>query len=218
MEIKFNNSLEDFDYIIGFDLASYKTGACIYSLSSNKFIEFTELVVSKNTLTKNYDLFIILKDWLQKSLDRYSGKFFIVKEACPLQNGQFSTINTLQSLTQAHGTLEIVAELLHIPFYDYKGIHSTSVKAFFRTPENSKPQKEDIKNKILELYSEVPDNITDNISDAMGVVHVLLYKKWNQDIEEEIKRNKKEKKNLQRQEAIEKRDHIIKQLMLIKRR
>lgn len=218
MEIKFKNKLENYDYIIGIDLANYKTGLCVYSIKQNRFVDFIEIEVSKQSEDKIFELYNKLDKFFVDLATKNPGKYFIVKEACPSQNGPFSTISTLQSLAQAHAVLDIVAHLHDVPFYDYRGVHSITVKAFFRTKENSKPQKEDIRKEIVSAYNLDNTKLTDNISDSMGVVHVFIHKKWNADIDQEIKNIKKEIKALKKEEAVNIRKDKIQALEDIKRR
>ncbi len=218
MEIKFKDKLENYDYIIGVDLASYKTGVCVYDIKQNCFVDSNVIEVSKQSEDKIFELYNKLDAFFIELLAKRSGNYIIVKEACPSQNGPFSTISTLQSLAQAHAVLDIVATLHKIPFYDYRGVHSITVKSFFRTKENSKPQKEDIRKKIVEFYNLKDDELTNDISDAMGVVHVFIHKKWNADIDQEIKNIKKEIKALIKEEAINIRKDKIQALEDIKRR
>lgn len=77
--------------------------------------------------------------------------------------------------------------------YDSVGVHTISVKALFRTEEIPKPQKEDIRKSLVGIYSIDDSLLTDNISDAIGVIYALLKRKWNADIEIQIKELKKGK-------------------------
>ena len=74
-------------------------------------------------------------------------------------------------------------------FYDYDGIHSVSVKAYFKELTGiEKPTKEDIANKISFLCAEYNfSGLPLDITDSLAVTLTLVDRKWNKDITEEIK-------------------------------
>ena len=47
MFVKFNKALADIDYIIGFDLALYNTGVCVYDIKDKKMVSTLMISVDK---------------------------------------------------------------------------------------------------------------------------------------------------------------------------
>ena len=126
-------------------------------------------------------------------------------------------MQTLQSLAQAHAIMELaVHNSNNVELYDEHGIHSTSVKALFKTPDCPKPQKSDIRKALVKEYQLDDSKLTDDVSDSIAVVHTLLTKRWNQDIDERIKELKKEIKNLKVAHAKEQRQAEIDKLSQMK--
>lgn len=81
---KFCYHLNDFNYIIGIDLATYKTGISIYSNKTKVFCEFREIEISKSSQQKNYDLFKALNCFFEEMQHKYENEsFLVVKEALP---------------------------------------------------------------------------------------------------------------------------------------
>lgn len=209
---KFHKQLNEYDYVLGVDLATYKTGVCLFDLTKKKFVLLQEIVVKKESEQKNLDLYYLLLDFCSNLKRYYPGRILIVKEACPIQNGPHSTINTLQSLAASHAVLDICAGLNNgfMDLYDEKGIYTISVKALFKSESIPKPQKEDIRRELVKIYNLDDAVLTDNISDAVGVVYTLFKRKWNEDIKEEIKELKKAIKGLKRDCAIQlKKEEIL---------
>ena len=101
-------------------------------------------------------------------------------------------------------------------FYDEKGIHSISVKAMFRTEENQKPSKTDIKNKICEYYNLKRESLTDDQSDSIALIYTLVNKKWNADIDTRVKELKKEIKSLKAERTIAERQEEIANILSFK--
>lgn len=215
---KGNNGLYEFRYVIGVDLASYKTGVCIYDIATKKFVLGKEIEVKKNSQNKNIDLYILLSEFFEKIRDEYdSGDFLLVKEAMPSQHGKFTTVSTLQSLAQAHAILDMaVWNSAFITPYDDKGIHPITVRSLFRTEAITHPSKEDVRKELVRLYDLDDDELTDNISDSMAVVHTLINKQWNADIAEMIKEQKKAVKLLKQTRAIDEHKRTIDFLNLLK--
>lgn len=217
MQAKYLCELNQFTHIVGIDLATYKTGTCVYDTQNKKFCEGKELVVEKDSSQKNLDLYFLLTDFLKGVTKKYGNKILVTKESCPKQNGPFTTVNTLQSLAGSHAILDVVLGLNTgcMP-YDEVGVHSISVKTFFRSEALPKPQKGDIRKELVAMYNLDDTKLTDNITDSMGVVHVLVYRKWNNDIDAQIKELKKEIKKLKTPKAIDLRKEEIEKLTRLK--
>ena len=110
-----------------------------------------------------------------------------MKEKLPNQAGRFTTIASLQGLAQVHAIWELACEKSGVEVYDFDGVHSVSVKAFFkRRYEVEKPQKEDIAKLVCENYCfDIGDSPLD-ITDAIACVQTLVEYKWNEDIKDKI--------------------------------
>lgn len=122
----------------------------------------------------------------------------------------------MQGLAKAHAVLELCVEHSGLIFYDEKGIHSISVKAMFRSEENPKPTKTDIKNKVCEYYDLNSKELSDDQSDSIALIYTLVNKKWNSDIDERVKVLKKEIKNLKVERAISERQEEIDKILSFK--
>lgn len=198
---KFKNQLSEYKYILGIDLATYVTGVSLYDVQSNTFPILQEIVVSKDSDCKSFDLYNQLTFLFQEIRTFANGAVLIVKEALPIQNGPHSTINTLQSLAGSHAVLDIVVaqnnDLFH--YYDDKGIYTISVKALFKSEKVHKPDKKDVRQGVVDYFHLDDSLLTDNISDSIGVIYTLLQRKWNNDLQEEIKSVKKAMKPLKRE-------------------
>ena len=213
--IKFNYGLKDIGAIIGVDLARYHTGVTIW-VPDNGFVEFLPVTVKNNEENKELSLYIQLKALFERVRNSY-GLTMVIQEREPMQAGKFTTAATLCSLARAHAILHLAIQTTNgVELYDEDGIHSTSVKAVFRTIENQKPQKSDIRKALVAEYHLDDTLLTDDISDAIAVVHTLLKKKWNQDIDDQIKILKKEIKGLKIARAKEERQREIERLLEIK--
>ena len=131
-------------------------------------------------------------------------RFFVLKEKLPNQAGKFTTIASLQSLAQVHAIWELACEKTGVDVYDFQGVHSVSVKAFFKKRYGiEKPQKEDIARLICENYCfNIGENPLD-ITDAIACVQTLIEHKWNQDIIDKTKELKKEQKKYKSDKKIE---------------
>lgn len=217
MIAKYNYKLSDFSYILGVDLATYKTGISLYDISKKMFVEFIPLTIHKNSTNRNYDLYAELVHLFSRLSKQYEGKILVIKERCPQQNGKFTTSNTLQSLAGSHAVLDVALGCCSNPIaYDENGIHSTSIKTLFKSPICPQPQKDDIRKALVERYHLDDTLLTDDISDAIAVVHTLLVKKWNADIDDHIKEIKKEIKKLKAKNAISARQAEIERLLALK--
>ena len=210
---KFKKPLSEIDYIISFDLALYKTGISLYNIKQKSIVRTDKIEVSHTDEMPVATLYTKLKGYLTSAVEKYGNLLMIVKEAMPAQAGKFTTIATLQTLAKAHAALDIaVAKVDGVDFYDETGVHAVSVKALFKTEENPKPTKTDIKKAVCIYYGLEVGDLTDDESDSIAVIYTLVKKKWNADINEEIKRIKKEIKGLKQERAIEAHQKRIEEL------
>lgn len=200
--IKFTKSLNEYSYILSFDIAKKVTGYSLYDLQNDTvlLVGVIDTSKSKDELVWNYfynEVVRVIKGCADIVGGERADRIFITKEKLPNQNGRFSTIETLQGLAQAHAIFDLAVRNSGVEAYDYEGVHSTSVKAYFKQlTDVEKPQKEDIAKYLIEKYpsfdfSPFPLDVTD----SLGVTYTLIGKKWNADIKERIKEIKKDIKN-----------------------
>jgi len=186
--IKFQN-IYDYDYILSFDLAKNKTGWAMVDFHNNKIIDCGLIIPPKNESI----LFFIYNQILSiitKTI-RDNKKVFIIKEKLPNQAGKFTTIASLQALAEVHAIWEVCCEQCGVDVYDYDGVHSRSVKAYYSKICNLKnPQKSDISNIVCAKYKLNLDENTYDITDAIACADTLLYYKYEKDIKEQIKLDK----------------------------
>ena len=197
-KVKFNKSLSDYSYILSFDLAKQKTGWGLVNIKSNKIEKFGMIILddkSESAWEDIYDKIVNVLDKTKEFCQRFGGRFFILKERLPNQAGKFSTIATLQNLAQVHTAWELACIKSEVEYYDLDGVHSVSVKAFYKREYGiAKPQKEDIADIVCEHYGFKIGNNPLDITDAIACVQTLTDYKWNEDIKDEIKELKKEEK------------------------
>ena len=197
--VKFSKTLSNYDYILSFDLAKQKTGWALVDIKSNRIENFVMLVLDEkaNSVWLDvYDKIIVVLKNVKKYCQNLGKRFFVLKEKLPNQAGRFTTIASLQGLAQVHAIWELACEKSEVEVYDFDGVHSVSVKAFYkRKYEIEKPPKEDIAKLVCENYCfDIGDNPLD-ITDAIACVQTLVEYKWNEDIKDKIKELKKEQKN-----------------------
>ena len=196
--VKYNQKLSNYDYILSFDLAKQKTGWALVNIKSNKIENFGMIILNDKVDSgwlDIYDKIIIVLNNIKKYCQSLGKQFFVLKEKLPNQAGKFTTIASLQGLAQVHAIWELACEKSEVELYDLDGIHSVSVKAFFKRKYGiEKPQKEDIARLVCEKYCfDIGDNPLD-ITDAIACVQTLVEHKWNEDIKDVIKEFKKELK------------------------
>lgn len=221
--IKFNKKLSQFSYVLSFDLAKRISGYTLYDINKGIILLAGVLDTSKQKDDFIWDYFynqiIIIIDRCKDIIGlKNESSLFVIKERLPNQNGRFSTIETLQGLAQAHVVFDLALCHSGVDIYDYDGVHSTSVKSYFKKLTNcEKPQKEDIANYLKQKYknfdfSKYPLDVTD----SLAVTLTLLNKKWNSDIAEKIRELKKEQKSAKTKAKITKLEEEIKSLEALK--
>ena len=198
--IKLNQNIKDYKYILAFDLAKRVSGYSLWDFQEDKVLACgiidTRLAASEFI----WDYFYkkvqeVIKECL--TLVKSNKKLILTKEKLPTQAGIHSTIDTLQGLAQTHAIFDLAVYHTGVEVYDYEGVHSVSVKAYFKSLLGiEKPQKEDIANYLREHFTgshleEYPFDVTD----SLGVAITLVGKKYESDIKEGIKELKKELKS-----------------------
>lgn len=214
MQVKFNKSLEEYHYILGFDLAKYKTGFSVLDIKTQKVVYVGNIHIETQdnfVWDKFYNAVKTNIIYIQKN---YGYDFFVIKERLPNQGGPRSNIAALQELAKAHAVFDLLITQMGLDYYDYDGIHAVSVKSYFKNRFSiEKPTKEDIFGCIRELNSDFvfPENDFD-ITDSVAVSMAFLCRKWNHDINEKIKELKKEMRELKTKKSILEKEKEISRL------
>ena len=194
--LKFNQKITDYQYVLSFDIAKHISGYSLIDIVNNKVMRAGIIDTKKAKDDFIWDYFYNTITCIIKDCVKIIGgsKLFITKERLPNQNGRFSTIDTLQGLAQAHSIFDLAVHRSGEQFYDYDGIHSVSVKAYFKTLTGlEKPQKEDISEYIQKKYKDFNfDEYPLDVTDSVAVAITLVEKKYNSDIDERMKMVKKE--------------------------
>ena len=209
--IKCIKSLKEYQYILSFDLAKKITGYSLLDIQNNKVVlaGMINTAECKDDFVWDYyynQILAVLDHCLIEIGRENEDLLFVTKERLPNQNGKFSTIDTLQSLAQVHAIFDLAVYHKGLEVYDYEGIHSVSVKAYFKSLLNiDKPQKEDIAEHIRKVYKDFDfSEYSLDVTDSLAVSMTLIGKKYNNDIAEEVKILKKELKNTKSNNKIEK--------------
>lgn len=222
--LKFNSKIEDYRYILSFDLAKIKTGYSLLDTKTNQIVMIgiinTAIYNDKNSFWLDFvaDILEVFRS-AANIAEQTDGKFFVIKERLPAQAGIKSTIATLQELAKIHGIFDYTVQMSGTDCYDWNGVHSVSVKSYFKhLLEIDKPQKEDIANKIYQLFPDTDfSDFTYDVTDSIAVTLTLLNSKWNKDIEEEIKETKKELKKFKSEKKIQELNEKIEFLNTLRR-
>lgn len=196
--LKFKNHIQNYRYVLSFDLAKQETGWALVDITDNKVVKCGMVILDDKAESPWADVYdkieLVIKD-VQEFCKKSNEQFFVLKEKLPNQAGRFTTIASLQGLAQAHAIWELACKKSGAEPYDYDGVHAVSVKAFFkRTYGVEKPQKEDIAKLVCERYGFELGNRPFDITDAIACVQTLVEYKWDADIEDKIKELKKEQK------------------------
>ena len=217
--IKFNKKIQDFKYILSFDLAKRVTGYSLVDVVKKKIM----LAGIIDTTPAGEFVWEYFYNEINKILDQSRNvtnfsDILILKEKMPTQNGRFSTIATLQGLAQAHAIFDLAITHRGFSIYDYDGVHATVVKTYFKSLlDIEKPQKEDIAKYIQEQYKDFDlSKYTLDVTDSIAVTLALIGRKWNMDIIEEIKLLKKEQKKAKTKNKIKKISNKIEYLESLK--
>lgn len=202
MVLHFNKKLEDFDYLLCFDLAKFETGVSlikIKDLSSPELQKTYQISVDKKSeepFAAFYGYLIQLFTDINKEVGDLS-KMLIIREKQPTGFNVTTTISTLQALAGVHAILDVFIGQMGLIEYE-SGIHASSIKAWARRETGiDKPQKEDIKRFLETIYPTLKEEkITLDISDSVALAQCLIKEKWNLDLKEIIKQERKHLKEL----------------------
>lgn len=214
MEIKGKYKITDFDYLIMFDLASRVSGVCVWDIKKKRPYGIYKIEVDKEKTelpaAELYNKIDLLFSELGEKVNLK--KAFVSKEAMPNQvHGGNSTIQTFIALARSHAILDYYTYEHEIPVYDYVGVYPISTHSYLKKilgkDKNYKVQKTDIKDYVQSTYG-LDVEILDE-SDAVFLAQTLIESKWNKDLQELIKEEKRHKKELKMKAAIEKSDKEI---------
>lgn len=218
MKNHFQKALQEFDYLVCFDLAKFETGISIIDikdLTHPHIKDIRQISIDKNEeepYSEFYDKLNLYFEFLNAQLPL--DKVLIIREKQPSGHGATTTIATLQALAGIHAILDIVIHHYNICEYE-NGVHASSVKAWARDVlDLEKPQKQDIKNYLIKKYPELSkwSKITLDITDSIALAECLINRKWNGDIKDLIKEKKKKIKELKLQLAKDKVQETIEEL------
>lgn len=207
MVIQGKKGLNEYKYLVMFDLASHNTGVCLWDIENNIPLKTFSIVADKvdgifvSNLYKQLDIFF------DKLLDMGIKKeeIFVSKEAMPVQlRGGSSTVQTFIAMAKAHAILDLFLDQHDIDVYDYKGVYPATTHAYLKKllGEDAKKtvDKKDIKEYVIKTYGIEVNNFDE--SDAAFLAATLVGSKWNKDVQEEIKEVKRHKKTLKANKAI----------------
>lgn len=207
MVIQGKKGLNEYKYLVMFDLASHNTGVCLWDIENNIPVKTFSIVADKvdgifvSNLYKQLDIFF------NKLLDMGIKKeeVFVSKEAMPVQlRGGSSTVQTFIAMAKAHAILDLFLDQHDIDVYDYKGVYPATTHAYLKKllGEDVKKtvDKKDIKEYVTKTYGIEVNNFDE--SDATFLAATLVESKWDKDIQEEIKEVKRHKKTLKANKAI----------------
>ena len=214
--VKYNNCLKDYGYILSFDLAKQKTGWALVNIKTNQAERFGVIVsdekadsIWENLYDKISNVLLGVKAYCIGKRE----KFFVTKERLPNQAGKFTTIQSLQSLAQIHSIWELACFKCGVNVYDLDGIHSVSVKAFFKRKYGiEKPTKEDIAKCVCKDYSFELGEYPEDVTDAAACIMTFVEYKWNDDVKGKIKELKKSKEKYKSNKKLEELDAEMQRL------
>lgn len=202
MVLHFNKKLQEFDYLLCFDLAKFETGVSLINIKDlnnpilQKYYQISVDKKSEEPFGAFYGYLVRLFTDINKEVPELS-KILIIREKQPTGFTVTTTISTLQALAGVHAILDVFVSQLGLTEYEF-GIHASTVKAWARRETGlDKPQKEDIKAFLENIYPELKkENVTLDISDSVALAQCLIKDKWNSDLKELIKEEKKHLKEL----------------------
>lgn len=223
MQIKFKRDIKKYDYLVMFDLASKTTGVCVFDLRTMKPVETYILQVKGEYELPVAELKMELEnffEYLEEDCGYDLRTILVFKEAPPAQvRGTQSTIQTFIALAKSHAILDTVLFDNGIDCYDYIGIYPISTHCYCRKLMNLSKQDKITKDAVRECvyasYGKFKE-LTYDEADAVMLAKTFLEVKWNNDLDEEIRKHKKHKKSLKMKNAIEAEQKEIERLENLK--
>lgn len=135
MQVKFKQELLQYKYLVMFDLASKKTGVCVFDLA-NKRPFYTEVIeveghqeLSTAELQEKINNFFLNLTHHNISLSQ----ILVSKERMPTQiHGGSSTVQTFVALARSHAILDTYLYTHEIATYDYIGVAPITTHSYIR--------------------------------------------------------------------------------------
>ena len=220
MEIKFKRSINDFQYLLMFDLASRNTGVCLWDIQKQSPVLTSTLKVEGKEELPAAELLDLIIHFTNSLVTRVGPfdikKLLVVKEAMPTQlRGGSSTVQTFIALARSHCTLDTVMYQNKIAMYDYVGIYPITWHNYFKKVaclgKDDKVTKEAVHEYVVSKYNLDKDMSLDE-SDAVFMCETFFAVKWNNDLKERIAEVKRHRKTLKAPHAIKLCDEEIERL------
>lgn len=222
MEIKFKEKIDTFDFLIMFDLASKITGVCVWDIK-NKSPYCTKVIKVKDGTELP---FADLKEKINNLFDEIDKNIglkrcFVSKEMMPTQiHGGSSTVQTFVALAKSHAILDVCCYERGIACYDYRGVAPATTHAYYKHIKElgvkDKVTKEMVKDYLYEIFPTQMKTTTLDETDAVFLAKTLCEVKWNNDIDERIREEKRHRKTLKAAHAIKAVDEEIERLKDLK--
>lgn len=225
MEIKFKKSLLDYDYLVMFDLASKVTGACVWDIKNGRPVLTRAIRVTGACELPFAELKREIDSFFKVVREKIGGgRFFVSKEMMPTQiHGGSSTVQTFLALAKSHAVLDVYCYERGIDCYDYKGVAPATTHAHYRRLTGLGPKekvtKEMVRDYLRSEFADGPDGgwgSTLDETDAVFLAQTLCEAKWDNDIRERIREEKRHKKELKAPHAIAAVDAEIERLESLK--
>lgn len=214
MEVKFKQKVTNYKYLVMFDLASKITGVCIYDIKNQKPLQTQVIKVAGHLELSAAELKQQIATFFLNLENSGISKeeILVSKERMPTQiHGGASTIQTFVALARSHAILDVFLYENNYNTYDYLGVSPSTTHAYYKRlcgNKDIKITKEMIRDYLCAQFPEC-HNLTLDESDAVFLAKTLLEVKWDSDIQEEIRAQKRHKKTLKVNAAIEKVDQQI---------
>lgn len=164
-----------------------------------------------------------LKEKIGKFLDSQlsclktpKNRILVSFEAMPSQvHGGSSTISTFIALARSHAILDTYLFENDWDTYDYTGVYPISTHAYYKklieAPKDLKVTKELMRDYLVENYN-ITTKLSLDESDSIFLAKTLVEVKWNNDIDELIREQKRHRKTLKMAHAIAAVDEEIERL------
>ena len=222
MEIKFKDKIDTYDYLIMFDLASKITGVCVWDIKKKSPYYTRVIRVKDGTELPFADLKEKINAFFDE-VDKIIGlkRCFVSKEMMPTQiHGGSSTVQTFVALAKSHAILDVCCYERGIACYDYKGVAPATTHAYYKHIKElgakDKVTKEMVKDYLYELFPAQMQTTTLDETDAVFLAKTLCEVKWNNDVDERVREEKRHRKTLKAAHAIDAVDKEIERLKDLK--